>query len=358
MGGKGRGEVRPVDLPAMAKKKAADDGAPKAKTLYTLELEEAQMEKLGDILEGRHDYLPHEVDYARFAYKGEKVNVVAYASGKLVVQGKRTEDFVQNILEAEVTGDPRMGYEEFHHPEWFEPHGGLDESGKGDLFGPLVSACVLVTDGEIVKKWREAGVQDSKKIGEKAALQLDKMIRATKGAVVAVTFAGMERYNAIMARPGANLNQYLAWLHAKSLAQALEKERVPWALIDQFSKKPLTQDIVKKTGETIDLRMRTKAESDPVVAAASIVASAEFTRQLAKLGETAGVKLLKGAGAGVKAQAVEIFEKGGRAVLESVAKMHFKTAYEAMGLTPPQKPAFGSWRGKGGGGERRDNVQP
>ena len=59
---------------------------------------------------------------------------------------------MRDILEAEITGDPRMGHDEVHNPEWFELHAGCDESGKGDLFGPLVTACVIA-DGDMVRQW-------------------------------------------------------------------------------------------------------------------------------------------------------------------------------------------------------------
>jgi len=292
------------------------------------------MEKLGEILEEK-DWEFYDVNYSLFGFKGEQVNVVGYQSGKLVVQGKRTEEFVTDILEAEVTGDPLMGYEEFHHQDWFEPHAGIDESGKGDLFGPLVSATVIA-DGDMVRKWREEGIQDSKNITDSKIMKLDKIIRKTEGVVVATAYCGMERYNELMARPRANLNRFLAWLHGKSLNEALDKRMVPRGLVDQFSKAPLTQKYVKGR-DGFKLEMRVRAESDPVVAAASIVARAEYVRQCKKLESIAGELLLKGASAAVKAQGVRLFEKGGVELLRKVAKMHFKTAYEIQGLEPPKK---------------------
>jgi ribonuclease HIII len=117
--------------------KRFDDAAekPKALTTYTIKLDDAQMEKLRAATAARN-WEQVEVPYARFAFKGPKVNVTAYTSGKVVVAGKDTEDFVQNVIEAEVTGAPQLGYDEVLHPDWYEPHAGLDESGKGDLFGP------------------------------------------------------------------------------------------------------------------------------------------------------------------------------------------------------------------------------
>ncbi len=119
---------------------------PRVRTHYTIALEPEQIGKLEEICD-RRVYECYTVDHARFACRSKqgRVNIVAYSSGKVVVQGKGTEDFVRDVLEAEVTGDPQLGYEEVHHPEWFEAHAGLDEAGKGDLSAPFVSAhCTLI----------------------------------------------------------------------------------------------------------------------------------------------------------------------------------------------------------------------
>ena len=81
----------------------------------------------------------------------------------------------------------------------------------------------------------------------------------------------------------------------------------------------------------IHLEQRTKAESDIAVAAASILARAEFVRSLSRLSMQAGVELMKGAGAGVKKQAIEIYAKQGREGLAKLSKTHFRTFAEAVG---------------------------
>lgn len=323
----------------MKKKKNGDDG-PARKTLYTITLEPDQLQKLEAICDKRL-YGYYHVDHSLFAFKApyEQVNIVAYKSGKVVIQGKGTESFVQNVLEMEVTGEPRLGYDEVHHAEWFEPHAGVDEAGKGDLFGPLVSCCVIA-DGDMVRAWQAEGVKDSKAMTDGSILRLEKVILKTKGVVVKKTFAGMNKYNELMSKPGANLNKLLAWFHARSIAAALERRPVEWGLLDQFSKAPLTQQQLKKDGVAFDLKMRTKAESDPVVAAASICARAEFVRQLRKLSTEFGEELKKGAGAHVKKQGEELVEKLGPHRLKDFAKVHFKTAYEILGLPVPEKPSY------------------
>jgi ribonuclease HIII len=316
----------------MPKKFSDEPAAPKKLASYTAKLDDAQMEKLRAIGEGR-GWERFEVPYTRFAFRAEqlKINVSAYTSGKVVIAGKGTEDFVRDTLEPEVLGAATLGYDEVLHPDWFEPHAGLDESGKGDFFGPVVAATVIAEKAAI-EAWREAGVQDSKKIAEPQIMKLDQIIRSTRGAVVEVCYCRtMERYNELMGRPGANLNRLLAWQHATALSDALAKKRVPWGLLDQFSEQPLVQrELAKKGVVDFDLKMRTKAESDPVVAAASVVARAEFVRAMHELSKRFGAKLQKGAGPLVKAQAAQIMEKFGTRALGDFAKLHFRTAYEVV----------------------------
>ena len=334
---------------AKKQKKAAAAG-PKPKTSYTIKLDEAQMDRLADRLEsgGAGAWKPYDVAYSLFAFKGDNANVVGYRSGKLVVQGRGTEDFVRDILEAEITGEPRLGYDEVRHPEWFEPHAGCDESGKGDLFGPLVTACV-VADGDMVRRWLEAGVMDSKQLGDASILRLDAVIRETEGAVVTKAFTTMEKYNRLYRKFGNNLNKLLAWYHGKTLNEALDRREVAWGVLDQFSEKKLVDRHVERC-HAFTLISRTRAESDPVVAAASIVARAVYVREMRRLSKEAGMDLLKGANAKVREQAKTIVANLGADMLPRFAKTHFRTAYEARGLTPPERPDPARFRRKKSGG--------
>ncbi|HZZ57599.1 MAG TPA: ribonuclease HIII [Opitutaceae bacterium] len=313
----------------MPKKKDGDDEAPKKLSSYTIKLDDGQMEKLRGIMDGR-GWKSFDVAYARFAFRGPDCNVTAYESGKVVIAGKGTEDFVLHTLEAEITQAPKLGYDSVLHPEWFEAHAGLDESGKGDFFGPVVAATVIA-DGPVIEGWIKAGVKDSKKIAESQIVALDKLIRNTPGAVARTCLCGMARYNELMAKPNANLNRLLAWQHATALTQALAQKPVAWGLLDQFSEQPLTQRELGRKGVTgFELKMRTKAEEDPVVAAASVVARAEYVRQMHALSERFGAKLQKGAGPLVKTQAAEIIARFGARALGDFAKLHFRTAYEVV----------------------------
>ena len=336
----------------MAKKPAEADETPKKLSTYTIKLDDAQMETLHGILQSR-GWPTAEVAYTRFAFKGPSCNVTAYTSGKAVVAGKGTEDFVQNVIEPEITGQAALGYDAVLHPEWFTAHAGLDESGKGDFFGPVIAATV-VAEKAAIDAWIAAGVKDSKKIADSQIVKLDELIRNTPGVVVETCFSGMTKYNDLMGRPGANLNRLLAWYHATALNNALNKKWVPWGLLDQFTEQPLVQrELAKKATAPFDLKMRTKAEEDPVVAAASIVARAEFVRQMHALSLKFGDKLQKGASAAVKLQAHEIIRKFGAPALRDFAKLHFRTAYEVVSEAgkldelplpkPAEKTEWGKW---------------
>ncbi len=313
----------------MPKRGQDDEEKPKKLSTYTLKLDDAQMETLRGLLSGR-GWEPFDVAYARYAFRGSDCNVTAYESGKLVVAGKGTEEFVTMTLEPYVTMAPKLGYDDVLHPDWFELHAGLDESGKGDFFGPVVAATVIA-DRTAIEGWIKAGVKDSKKIAESQILALDKLIRATHGVAVATCLCGMPKYNLIMSRPRANLNRLLAWQHATALTQALSVKRAPRGLLDQFTKQPLVQRELAKMGVSgFDLQMRTKAEEDPVVAAASVVARAEYVRQMVALSRKFGGPLQKGAGPLVKDQALQIIERFGARQLGEFAKLHFRTAYEVV----------------------------
>src|SRR5437868_2700433 len=114
---------------------------------------------------------------------------------KVLVQGKGVEEFVQFELEPKILGEAKLGYEEVHSPEMFEPHFGIDESGKGDFFGPLVIAGVYV-DRAIARQLIDAGVQDSKRIGSDARIRAlaDTIRKATIGLTDRV-LVGPAKYN-------------------------------------------------------------------------------------------------------------------------------------------------------------------
>ncbi|MDR1255885.1 MAG: ribonuclease HIII [Puniceicoccales bacterium] len=299
-----------------------DEKPAQGRVLHTATLDGEQSDNLCQWL-WAHGWKPYTVVHSQFAFKGDGVNVVMYKSGKLVVQGKKTDDFVEFVLEPEITHFAGLTRGDADRGEWFEEHAGMDESGKGDLFGPLVTACVIA-GGSTVEKLIASGVKDSKQITSDAQiLNLDGKIRASD-CVVKTMQLSMAKYNELYVKFNSNMNLLLGWMHACSLRDALSERRVSWGLLDQFSKKPIVQGMLRDPD--FDLRMQTKAESDPVVAAASIVARAEYVRRMEELSKLADMQLRKGASRFVTEQAAELKKCLGGDGMRNFVKLHFKTA--------------------------------
>jgi ribonuclease HIII len=297
---------------------------------FTFKITPAQAQKLRGILEEK-GFTFREVPYTVFGAQKQKLTVNAYTSGKLLVQGGGAKEFVEFTIEPEIVGEAKLGYDEVHNPEMFQPHLGIDESGKGDFFGPLVIAGVFV-EGDLPRQLLDLGVKDSKQIGSDArALDLADAIRDLVGrARYEVITILPERYNQLYVQ-FRNLNRLLAWGHAKVIENLLIRHpSCPRALSDKFADERLIQRALQEHGKKIILQQRTKAESDIAVAAASILARAGFLDRLKALGEKVGVPLPKGASAQVKAAAREIVRKSGAEALKSVCKFHFKTYGEVV----------------------------
>ena len=301
---------------------------------YTFELDEAAMLLL-DEYAANHGWELGDAPYCRWKCKLDGVSLAAYLSGKLTVQGKKAHELVEFVLEPEVlwkSGVYEFGGGSIGEPEVeFSPHGGIDESGKGDFFGPLVVAGCYV-DGEAAARLLALGVKDSKAIkNDTKILAIADKIRTCLPRRYNVVTIGPEAYNRLYTQMG-NLNKLLAWGHARVIENlcvlAPDAERM---LSDKFGNEALIKRALMQKGRNIVLEQRVRAESDVAVAAASILAREGFVRAMDKLGRDFGVTLPKGASAKVNECARVIAEKQGIEALGRCAKVHFKT-FEAVKL--------------------------
>jgi ribonuclease HIII len=314
-------------------------------TSYTCKLTGAQASALEAALRARN-WKSRTVPYARFAFESDKCNVVFYESGKLVVQGKGTQEFIEFLLEPEVLKQAKLGYETVLNPELLLPRIGVDESGKGDFFGPLCIAGVYINEN-VVKAWQGAGIRDSKNISsDKKIAELAEKIRKTPGCIADVVTIGNEAYNRLYARM-KNVNAILAWGHARVIenlmGQRHQMKPVPVkAISDQFaSKKEVVAKALMSLGREIELVQRHQAEEDLAVAAASILARDGFVKGLTKLGKQFNLELPKGASGAVDEAAKKFVAERGAENLAKIAKLHFRTAFRAQGLPEPPKK---EWR--------------
>ena len=247
-----------------------------ADTMFTHTLDEAQVRRLRELV-GAKGFVLGPLEHGHFTARKGKCVISAYLSGKLVVAGKEAKEFVEFVLEPEVLGEARLGYEKLHNPEMYAPHFGIDESGKGDLFGPLVVAGVYV-DEEKAERLIAAGVRDSKTItSDKKIWELAEEIGKVVGPGLEVVTIGPERYSELYRKFG-NLNRMLAWAHGKVIANLHGRlPDCPRALSDQFGDPRLVEGELRRQGVELKLEQRTKAESDIAVAAASVLARAELS---------------------------------------------------------------------------------
>lgn len=265
--------------------------------------------------------------YALFSSKRAGLSCIFYASGKLMLQGKaqEIESFSLPCL------IPYLDQKEEHPsskallPKISEGYIGVDEAGKGDFFGPLCVAA-LFADEALVKQMAIWGVKDSKKLSDTEICQLASKIKE-KAKHVIITLLP-ETYNPLYAKYG-NLNHMLAAGHASAIAQLQRLTGAKTALSDQFANESVLKKAVAHEKLTINLLQRTHAESDPVVAGASILARDAFLTGMDTLSTIVKQQLPKGA-THVKKAAIEIAKKQGLETLNKCCKIHFKTYREII----------------------------
>jgi ribonuclease HIII len=313
---------------------------------YTHALTNEQTTKLRSLLqELGFDFSPKQ--YTLFFAQKNKLSVAVYEKGpKVLVQGRDVEEFVQFELEPKILGEAKLGYEEVHSPEMFEPHFGVDESGKGDFFGPLVISGVYVDRG-IGRKLLDAGVVDSKRIGSDTRIRaLADTIRKSSLGLVETVLIGPAKYNELYEKFG-NLNKLLGWGHARVIENLLAKKPAcPRSLSDQFADARVISASLLKHGRKIAIEQRPRAESDIAVAAASIVAREAFINWLERKSKELGMRLERGVSQSVKDTARKLVEMNGPDSLREVAKVHFRTAHEIAPNDYPAPPPRENWQSR------------
>jgi ribonuclease HIII len=270
------------------------------------------------------------------AYRDKSFNLVLYFSRKTgqsssVVIEKETEE-ISRVVARALAASPEPTASRPSNPllEGLrgQTHIGIDESGKGDYFGPLVIAGVCV-DANDEPKLARAGVKDSKLLTDKQAILVAEKIRSIAGqAGYDVIHISPEKYNELYTRI-KNLNRLLAWGHARVLENLLEKSPCDLAVCDQFGDESLIKRALMEKGKAVRLIQSPRAEQDTAVAAASILARDTFLRKLDEMSQKYGVRFPKGA-THVLQPAREFVTGHDRSELGKVAKLHFKTTEKVL----------------------------
>ncbi len=310
------------------------------KTSFTYKLSENQQKILIGILK-EGNYRPVKMEYTVIAADGEDCRIALYTSGKCLVQGKKASEFIMFVMEPMVLASVGLGYEDILDPDQSKPHIGIDESGKGDFFGPLVVAGAYIDD-TLINTMREMDVKDSKNISsDRKALELGRDLRKLLGKRFTIIKIGPKTYNRLYYQM-RNVNTILAWAHARAIENMLDVlPDCPRAISDQFGSKEQVKRALMKKGRQIELIQRHKAESDLAVAAASIIAREGFLRALSDMEKQYKIKFHKGASTAVSQTAIEIGKKHGPQILLETSKCHFKTTDAVLKELHSSRAALG-----------------
>lgn len=270
--------------------------------------------------------------YTVFSGKKKGVSCTLYCSGKLTVQGKEMQPFIEFYLEPEILKSFDFSYGkgksdalvESSNKTLSHPHIGIDESGKGDFFGPLCIAGVYADEAGMEKLY-SLGVKDSKLLSDKAMLKIGKAIQ--EHVPYHIVKINPHRYNELYEQ-FKNLNKLLAWGHATTIENVVASTNCRDVIIDQFASEHVVETALKRKHLEVNLTQRHRGEEDVVVAAASILARTAFLHGLQQLSDEYGITLPKGASAQTIAAGKEFVRKYGKEALTKVCKLHFKTTLE------------------------------
>lgn len=286
-------------------------------TTFTFEVDPIKAEEISKLLVGASFELRTSPGLVWRARK-KATTATYYNSGKLVVQGALARDLVQWLSKKDVL--PRFGKE--RGPCRI----GSDEAGKGDYFGPLVTAAVLVSR-ESEQTLLLSGVRDSKSISDETIRRLKPRIEvACPAATVPI---GPKRYNELQNKL-RTVNKVLGWAHARAIENILESHNCGLAVADQFGDQSYIKSALLERGKGIELFQMTHGERDLAVAAASVVARAEFLKRLEMMSFKFSMSFPKGASSEVISVAKEFVRRFGAARLGEVAKLHFRTTKEVL----------------------------
>ncbi|GAB4447496.1 MAG: hypothetical protein OHK0015_51570 [Chloroflexi bacterium OHK40] len=214
------------------------------------------------------------------------------------------------------------------------PEIGMDESGKGDWFGPLVVAAVYL-EPAAATALLAAGVRDSKELGASAlAATAASVARILPAGAIEITVLDPADYNRRYAELG-NINLLLAELYASTAARLVARTGAAPVVCDQFAQRAERLNTAfARVGLPHPRQLHHAEAVSLAVATASVLASARFQEELARLGHAAGLgePLPKGASAigALRRAARQIIAREGPTGLGAYAKLNFKPVQELL----------------------------
>jgi len=256
--------------------------------------------------------------------KNEKLKVLVYFGKKGIkqdLQGNNSANLfksLQSIIFGEKLFNEETGFIE---PDVYI---GTDESGKGDYFGPLVTAGVLI-NADSKSALIKIGIRDSKELSDFAIKQMANQIRKIAKDNFSIIRINPEKYNSLYSKIG-NVNNLLGWAHARAIENILDSHKVDYAVSDKFGNPKTILNSLMDKGKTINLHQEIKAEKYTAVAAASILARSEVINWFEINSKKFGIMIPKGASSQVDSTALKLKNQIGEEELKKIVKVHFKTS--------------------------------
>ncbi len=287
---------------------------------FVCQLTKTQILKMKAILQAK-GFVFSEAKYAFYKAEGSDIKITVYLKGKLVLYGAGTKAFVEGLLEPDILGIPGTKVGEKDN-KTFRNRIGVDEDGKTDYFGPLVIVSLYV-DEPIAQELEKLDIFKVMNGNTPSKLfEVNEKIRELcKYSIVTI---GPERYNELYEKMG-DMNRLLAWGHSRAIENILFKVDCDNVIVNQFGDKSLIIDALMKKGKTIRLQQQQDAEKDIAVAAANVIAKAEYLQRMEALSKEFKMVLLRGTTSKVEDMARELIDQEGISVLVKATKLHFRT---------------------------------
>lgn len=246
----------------------------------------------------------------------EKVKILVYFGKKgvrTVLQGN-TETGLYKHVNNITNYSPALSFRQ--NKISFTNYIGADESGKGDIFGPLVIAAFYESEN-IKEKLLNTGAADSKTLSETKIMQIASAIKKEFPKHYIIKVFNPEVYNIEYEKFG-NLNKLLHNVYSEMIPKLADKSKgVEKVIIDKFGNYNFNLP------GNYDVELYEKGEKFPAVAAASVLARNEFNLWFAEK-KIDNFVLPKGASLETQAIAVKLAKKSGVSGLSRIAKLHFK----------------------------------
>jgi len=252
----------------------------------------------------------------------DKVKVLTYFGKKgikTILQGNESSEIYKRIQNF-VSSQQPISFPELNSKIEKHSYIGTDESGKGDLFGPLVVAGFHF-DKELETELRAAGVRDSKELTESKIISTAEFLIKNFRARISIVILKPTDYNVIYPKYN-NLNKMLVELHGKVISNLSKKSGCREAIIDKFAKAQRFDTI--NPNSKLKIELHEKGERFAGVAAASIIARYNFIKWFAE-NKFGNVILPKGSSNETIRFAKKILEEYNPDDLKNFAKLHFKT---------------------------------